>query len=71
VRRALGQILENPLHPPGIVVHPLRGRPAREFPDRWIAKLLGGWVATYSVHPDGLPPLGGRLIALHALVRLV
>ena len=71
VRDALRRLLDNPSMPADLVTYPLRGRPARTYPDRWIAKLPDGWTLTYSIHPDGLPPLGGRLLMAHAFVRVV
>ena len=71
VRDALRRLLENPSMPADLVTYPLRGKPARTYPDRWIAKLPGGWALTYSIHPDGLPPLGRRLLMVHAFVRVV
>ncbi|HVB27669.1 MAG TPA: hypothetical protein VNE21_07140 [Mycobacteriales bacterium] len=71
VREALRRLLQNPRSPADIVTYPLRGRPARIYPDRRIAKLPDGWVLTYSMHPDGLPPLGGPIVMAHAFIRVL
>ena len=47
-------LLEDPYDPPGLTVHPLRGRGALGV---YIAHLPDDWYLTFTIHPDGLPPL--------------
>jgi predicted alpha/beta-hydrolase family hydrolase len=68
---ALAKLLEDPIAPDGLVVHALRGRLASKYPDTYHVELAAGFILSYSVHPNGLPPLGGKLIFTRAFVRLM
>ncbi|MDP8975694.1 MAG: hypothetical protein M3N28_04875 [Actinomycetota bacterium] len=63
---ALELILEEPYDPPGLTVHRQRGRGDEEV---YIAHLPDNWYLSYTVHPWGLPPLGGKFVRARALLR--
>lgn len=71
VFESIALLLADPTETSQISTLPLRGRAARTYPDRRLAKLPDNWILTYSVHPNGVPPLGGRLVVVHALIRIV
>ncbi len=63
---ALELLLLDPYDPPGLTAHALRGRTAEEL---YVAYLPDNWYLTYTVHPEGLPPLGGKFVRIRALLR--
>lgn len=65
VADALELLLENPYDPPGLEAHRMR---VRNREDMMVAYLPLDWYVTYTTHPNGLPPLGGKLVVIRALV---
>ena len=67
---AIEEIQHDPYNPRGLVPRRARGRAAAdEKEERFILRLDGGWVLTYSV-TDRAPPLGLRMIKLQSLLRV-
>lgn len=69
VLEALARLLTNPFGRTDPPTYPLKGFAADGRSGWRFAQLPGGWTLTYSVHPDGLPPLGAPLVLVQALVR--
>lgn len=70
VKAAIDELLDDPQNPiSGIPVYPLRGRASRPEPGLMVAKLPMGFTLTFTLHPHGMPPLGGRYLTIYALVR--
>ena len=66
---ALARLITNPFGCADPPTYPLKGFAADGRPGWRVAQLPGGWTLTYSVHAEGLPPLGGPLVVIRALVR--
>lgn len=69
VFEALARLLANPFACTDPPTYPLKGSAAEGRAGWRVAELPGGWTLTYSVHPEGLPPLGAPLVAIRALLR--
>lgn len=68
VEEALELLLENPFDPPGLFVHPMRGR---HDEDVYIAHLPDDWYLTYVPRVMGTPPLVGHMVECRAFVHMV
>lgn len=67
VADAVEILLSDPFDPPGLIAHRMRGNNPDE---KWVAYFPDDWYLTYTIHPDGLPPIGGKFVWVRSLVRL-
>ncbi len=67
VKASLDLLLFDPYDPPGLFVFRFRGRYGE---DLYVAELPYGWHATYRPCPNGIPPVGGRLVWIKSIDTL-
>lgn len=69
VLESLARLLTNPFGCTDPPTYPLKGLAANGRSGWRVTQLPGGWTLTYSVHPEGLPPLSGPFVVIRALMR--